>query len=361
MTAAPLGAPERIREPAGSLGAALAGRDNALNFVRLVLASLVIWSHAWPLGEFGGDPYFGGNSLGGWAVSGFFAISGYLIAGSRSRLRLAPFLWRRALRIFPAFWVALGAVAFVAAPLGSVMEGSRWQLDGAVSYVVRNWFLKMEQWDVPATLVSAGSQSWNGSLWTLVFEFACYCAMALLFTLRPVRRFPLPALALLWLIASVMTWAPARAISVATSLRVGFLVEPFAHAFWLMAFFLAGALVWSIRGGVRLGPWWPLGAAVLLLACIVTETGPTLGSLPTTILVLWAGTAPVRIGSVNDISYGVYIYAFPIQQLLFLSGIAQQVGPWAAGLIAWVLVLPVATLSWHLIEKPALAFKNLVR
>src|SRR5690606_6733938 len=99
-----------------TVSSGLRGSDNAFGVLRLFFATLVIFSHAFPLSGFGKDGLFllsgGKESIGGVAVIGFFIISGYLITKSGSRNDVLQFLWRRALRIFPAFWVALIVGAF---------------------------------------------------------------------------------------------------------------------------------------------------------------------------------------------------------------------------------------------------------
>lgn len=109
----------------GTLSTTLESRDNPLNFIRLVLASLVIIGHVPPVMGVPTIPLI--HELGNWAVNGFFVITGFLIAGSRARSRWWPYLWRRALRIFPAYWVALIVVAFLAAPLvAALVPGRPW-------------------------------------------------------------------------------------------------------------------------------------------------------------------------------------------------------------------------------------------
>src|ERR671927_618625 len=98
----------RVRQDGGrphSLSRRLDPRANSLNFLRLLLALTVIVSHAWPLGGLGKEPLLDGRSPGGYAVYGFFALSGYLITGSRLNSRLGDFLKRRVLRLYPAFLV----------------------------------------------------------------------------------------------------------------------------------------------------------------------------------------------------------------------------------------------------------------
>ncbi|MEO5662362.1 MAG: acyltransferase, partial [Nocardioides sp.] len=156
---------------------ALLRRPNGLNLVRLGLASLVIALHTWTVaGEGLHSPYY--EPLGKWAVPGFFCVSGFLIAGSRMRLSLGRFWWHRALRIFPAYLVCLVVVAFALAPL-STLGGGSWAADSAVGYVTHNATLVQVQLGIGAT---AEGQVWNGSLWTLSFEFAAYIIAGLLLT-----------------------------------------------------------------------------------------------------------------------------------------------------------------------------------
>lgn len=168
-----------IVQMATSIRESLSTRDNALNLVRLLLAVAVIIGHAWILGGFGEGPFPG---LAGWAVNAFFAISGYLITGSRLRSGILKFLMNRVLRIFPAFWVVLVVTASVIAPLVSVVAGESWLFGSATSYVVLNAGLYIFQWGIVDTLSTVPHPgAWNGSLWTLFYEFSAYlCAGALL-------------------------------------------------------------------------------------------------------------------------------------------------------------------------------------
>lgn len=152
-----------------SLEDSLGQSNNALNFVRLVLAILVIAAHVWPLGGFGTSPTLGGMSLGSWAVSGFFALSGFLIAGSRARSDVVSFFWKRFLRLMPGFWVCLLAIAFIFAPVTVLLlPGSSWTPTAAINYVVGNSLLQISERGIDGTLASTPYDiAWNGSLWTL--------------------------------------------------------------------------------------------------------------------------------------------------------------------------------------------------
>ncbi|MFF2315846.1 acyltransferase family protein [Arthrobacter sp. NPDC058097] len=99
------------------LGNRFAEGKNSLNAIRLVLAAMVIVSHAWWLGGYGPEPQPGGVKLGTWAVIGFFGISGYLITQSRMQARTAwSYARARFLRIFPGLFVCVAVVALAGIP-----------------------------------------------------------------------------------------------------------------------------------------------------------------------------------------------------------------------------------------------------
>lgn len=353
MTAPPLHPPARDRSPRRSLGAALAGRDNALNFVRLVLASSVIIGHTWPLGGFGSSAWEG---ISGAAVNGFFVISGYLVAGSRVRGAFAPYLWRRALRILPAFWVCLLLVAFVFAPVSLLFTGGSYDLGSALAYVGRNAGLWISQWGVDGTLENVPyAGAWNGSLWTLAYEFAAYLAAGALLTLPFVRRRPVPWIALALaalLIVQVFARGP---LDVTTNI--------YLHIMRLGGFFFAGMLLWALRDRLRVSALWGVLSIVTVVMCsqLPEPFYYSLAAVPMAYAMLWLGAAlPVRVGAVNDISYGIYIYAFPVQQLLAAAGAPGMLGFWGYAVVAWLLTLPLAWASWTLVERPAMRWKYLV-
>jgi peptidoglycan/LPS O-acetylase OafA/YrhL len=111
-------------------------RENSLNAVRLVLASMVLVAHSWPLSGLGQDPAIGGEHAGPLAVAGFFAVSGYLIAGSRLRLSLPQFAWNRLLRIYPGYWTVVVVIGLVLAPLASWVVGEHWTLHAGLHYTL---------------------------------------------------------------------------------------------------------------------------------------------------------------------------------------------------------------------------------
>jgi peptidoglycan/LPS O-acetylase OafA/YrhL len=330
-----------------TLSDTLSTRDNALNFVRLVLAGLVIVSHTWPVCGFGKDPRLGDLNLGGWAVAGFFAISGYLVTGSRMRLSLDQYVLRRALRIYPGFWICLLVVAFVFAPLGALAARTPFDLGGAASFVWSNSTTMLFQLGVGGELgrVPYGG-IWDGSLWTLTHELACYIFMGVVLTWGWARRDLTRTVVGVWGALTVFNVASAQ-----VGLTRGTMPSDFLR---LAAYFAAGSLLWSVGDRVRVTRWWVVGSACLLGLLALFGVVDLLGALPLAYLVLAFGAwCPIRWGVDRDLSYGVYVYAWPVQQMLVLAGV-NRFGPVACIAAAVALVVPLAWMSWTLVEHPAL-------
>ena len=253
----------------------------------------------------------------------FFALSGWLLVTSRQRTARATFLRNRLLRIFPGFWVCLVVSALVIAPLGGVRPD--------LGYIGENAALVMRQVNignlfatnpVPLTV--------DGSLETLAPEFACYIALALC----PLRYVKV---------------APLGIIIAAVALRGDSL--PWAYLLSMFVAFSAGAFIGAWGIPTRWGWLGLVGAFLTLVTGHFLMWGVPLLAWGT----VWLGLAiPLRWEA--DVSYGVYVYAFPIGQLLVLAGVTALLP--LVGLTVAV-VLPVAWASWHLVKSPALRLKSM--
>ena len=336
------------------MGAALDPRNNSLNALRLVLAGLVIVSHAWPLGGFGPDPEIGKVGLGGWAVAGFFAISGYLIASSRLRSGILPYLWRRSLRILPGLWVCLLVVGLLFAPIAALVKpGPDHVFSGElVKFIGSNGVLNHVE-GIGGTLSNVPyTGAWDGSLWTLFYEFACYLILGVVFALPFVRKRPERWLWLLFAGSLLITFA-AFELNWSMPQRLMWLA-------YLGTYFWAGALLFVYAARVRIDGVYALAALAALAVACWTAHVEVLSAIPLAFLALWLGVVlPLqRVGRRNDISYGVYIYAFPVQQLLVLAG-ANHLGVTPYILLAIACTLPLAAASWFVVERPAMGLKRL--
>lgn len=338
-------------------GLQLNPRDNSLNLARLVLASSVLVHHAYPLGGFEGHPTILGVRLGAWAVFGFFCISGYLITASRQGKALGPYLVHRMARIYPAFWVSLIVVAFALAPVEYLVGHGT--LDGfltggpvpPLNHVISNATLRIGSYQVGETLAGVPyPYAWNGSLWTLYYEFLCYVLIGLFAATAWWRRSPLPCAAAF--AASVALYAlwPNLSVYVGGNPDVGNLLQ-------LLPFFLGGALVHALRSSLPLH--WAgalVTTAVVWLAAVLQPIwGLQLAAPFFTYTLLWIGSTvrSPRWFQRNDVSYGMYIYAFPVQQLLAALG-ATQWGLWPYMGLTVAGTVPLAVASWFLVERPVM-------
>jgi peptidoglycan/LPS O-acetylase OafA/YrhL len=357
----------------GMVGEQLSDRHNALNFLRLVFALMVVLSHAF-VGGFS-DPFLlGGMSLGAVGVYGFFGISGYLIAASASHNALGRFLWLRFLRIFPAYWVCLFLTGFGFAAVVWLQKAHHCGFSscylgsptGPVQYVLHNFFLRIDQPRIAGTPPLTGGGwpfQWDVPLWTLFYEFLCYLILAVLAATGLLRHRRLVAA------LAVSLWALEIAVG-GLNLNPNFDDQSMLI---FMPIFLTGSLVYLYRdkipddgrlalllGAVFLvSPWIPFGGtnSFFDLAINADQILAPLFVYP----VLWLGIhlRPLqRIGAHNDYSYGIYIYAFLVQQMLAIWHV-QRWGYVAYMTLSVVATLPFAVGSWWLIEKQALTLRRI--
>lgn len=367
-----------------TLGQRFDPRRNSLSVLRLSLAGLVALVHAQAIG-WGDQPVFGEVQVGDLAVDAFFVISGFLVTRSAVRLpTLRRFVWHRALRILPGFWVCLLVVGFLAAPLiawlqgrsaGTVLSGP----DSSFGFVARNAALQVRQWRI-ADLVVGHETAMDGSLWTLYYEALCYAVVGGLVAVGVIRHRRVR-----------VSKAPRHGRVV----RADALLRGVAHAVQDVAgrHLVLGvtAIVWldhtlGVLGVVRIGPellsrfvlLFLLGAlghlyahrirfpvvlilaavGVLIVSVVLFREYRPLGGPAFAYLFLWAVVAlPLRWEPPVDLSYGTYVYHWPV------AGVLAEAGLPALGRVPFTVVLLagtglVAYASWRWVEAPALRQKN---
>ncbi|PBA31091.1 acyltransferase [Mycobacterium intracellulare] len=337
------------------LGQAFDTRNNALNAWRLVLAISVIVGHSFTLT---GHEVQAAHYLAAGAVDGFFAVSGFLITASWLRQpHLREYLAARALRILPAYYVCLVVTAFIIAPVGVAIQGGaalKLLLSAApFQYVLMNIAvatLKVDVGGTPTGIPYPGT--WNSSLWTLMFELGCYLAVAGIGLLGlGNRRWVSPAMLALAVLSAALL--PPFSTHEPFSVQFGAATARFA------IMFAAGALLYQWRDVIP-ARWWLVGVSVVvvLLGWTVLPHYRMLGGIPLAYAIIVSG-ALIRnklLRLRTDLSYGVYIYAFPIQQLLIIC--AGALNPNVLYVLATICTLPLAAASWFLIEKPAMSLKR---
>lgn len=309
--------------------------SNGFDSLRLVAAGLVVVHHArvltgaapWMLG-WGPDP-------GALGVGIFFAISGYLVTASLRRTRgVGLFLAKRILRIAPGLLAALLLTACVLGPLASSLPPADYFASAAPwLYVLRNLSLYAVTYDLPGLFAHAPyPHVVNGSLWSLRLEFTAYLGLAVLGALRAARGPVLAGLAL----AAVAAFAAVHLTGLDARSDLARLASLASLNGWL---FLSGAALEAFEVEP---PTWTAAIGLALLPTPAWFLG-----LPLAVIALGRARAP-RLPA--DLSYGLYIYSFPLQQVLAEHGRLSVLSSLA-------LTLPFAAASWFLVEKPALTLK----
>ncbi len=330
-------------------------RRNHFDALRLVAAALVIWGHQYAILGLP-VPLLAGNEPGALGVVMFFAISGYLVTGSwQADPHLGRFALRRFLRIWPALSAAVLLSVLILGPLSSTLDWRTYFQSAETWRYLSNLWL-VTRFTLPGVFEHhALAGSVNGPLWTIPIEVGCYAVLALAGVVGATRYRWAPAGVLL-ILAAWIQWRHSPAPGTA--------MPPWSFNLQYGMVFALGSLMalckdlWQQR---------PLPAALAgLAACSALHAwgpqplatqGVVLGLGALTVLAGQASWPLVRnVGRWGDLSYGLYIYAFPVQQLLATPGATH--GDFTSVLLTSVgCALALAGLSWHLLEKPALGLK----
>lgn len=335
-------------------------RENNFDFIRLILASLVIFSHSYPLAgytEIFEQMTDKQLNMGAFSVEGFFILSGYLIMISlRNSKTMISYMWKRYLRLFPALFVMLIITMLL---LIVVYEGEDLFVQkDYFTYFRRNITLYRAQYHVKGIFESNPyPRAINGSLWSLSYEFTMYIIMLLLFPFRKMR------IALILLIAiwsfCVFTNHYNPLLFTELSTKIYLNSDQFYR---LGAFFMGGSILSYVNLKKINKPYIKLGLLIILIGSLFFNFYKTTSYIVLPLLMLLVCISyskklnyiPHRIG---DISYGVYIYGFLVQQTLMYY---YSFSPILLTLISLPITYIAAFLSWQYIEKPALQYKNFV-
>lgn len=338
------------------------GKPAGFDYMRLILSLLVILFHAWQV-SYGYVPDFGlpGTEIRAPVASilvMFFTLSGFLVAGSLDRSRnVFSFAMLRIIRIMPALAVEVVLCALILGPYFTTLSRQEyfshhelhayfWNLVGHVHYYLPRTFA-----DNPLRNLV------NAQLWTVPYELVCYCLLLIVALLRIHKN---RNILLIVLIAYFMCFY----IPTLLGYR-GFIINP---RYWvvvgqtLIMSFLAGIGFYKFRDVV---PW---DFNLFFLSTVVALTLLTIPELDM-FAVVPAAYATVYLGLFNppknkiilsgDYSYGLYLYAYPLQQAFV--AIAPAWREWYWNFLAVVPVaLIFAVFSWWCIEKPALRLRSLL-
>ena len=331
------------------------GRDNNYNLIRLIAAMAVLFGHSYAISPRPGvhDPmtlFFPGTWSGALAVDTFFFISGLLVCASVVRSSsIRRYFKARILRLMPALLVCLILSVFVLGPSISTLPiGEYFSSPKTWGFLFDNAFLVKPNYWLPGVFENHPNDAVNGSLWTLPAEARMYLLLGIAGLLSITRR----------------QWTANLALAVLSMVALFFpdylpLVSNNSEYFRLAVFFAIGVFFFINR---RIIPLNLTALAALLVATYLTrsfEYGHVVRGLTLCYLVICFAYLP-KLGWpkwMGDYSYGLYIYAFPCQQLAWAA--VPDTLPIQNSLLALTFCLPLAICSWHFIEKPALALKEI--
>lgn len=339
----------------------LAPEANNFGVIRIAMALAVLVSHSFffVAGTPGAEPLtsWTGHSLGEHAVQVFFFLSGVLVTESLMRSRsLIDFATARTLRVFPGLSVCVVLTAFVLGPLVTTHSaGTYWGDPALPAYILKTVLLISGAAPLPGVFSEhPASNLVNMSLWTLKYEVLCYAALATIgFTALRQDRWRGPTtLVLAAVIFTVFLRAP----------QVGETYSAIENVRYFTLYFGMGTLAALVKE--RLVIDWK-STAVLGVAYATLSSTPwaelTCALFIGALTILAAGVPLGRMRSLAnrwDVSFGIYIYASPVQQTLLQ--VDPTLDPLSLSLIAIIPVGVLALASWTWVEKPSLVFRRTV-
>ena len=343
-------------------------KNNNITLFRLIAAWLVLYTHSWALtGAKGLDQYslpdrlFAAYmpfdmKLSGVAVAMFFLFSGFLITKSFDRGKSnIHYVTSRVLRIYPALWVNLLFCAFVIGPiftqfnLEQILKGETvWSYIRTNAVMLKTHYRLMGSSEIfPANPNVFGI---NGSLWTLPAELRAYILVFLFGLLGAFKSLRIFSIAIIGLIVAFL-YFDAKSLLVA---------HP-SH-FRLMLFFLIGSIFYGLKKYIRLDIRILFSLAIIAIMSKETDLYNLIASVAISYALFYISYHPkLRLPSIDrfgDFSYGLYLYAFPIQQSVV--SVRPEIDPIMLVIISTILSMIAAVLSWFIVEKPSLGLKDKV-
>lgn len=355
-------------------------RANNFSILRILFAILVILSHSFELIDGNRSHeimtrFFGTISFAMLAVDGFFIVSGYLITKSYLSSEPVSYLFKRILRIYPGFIIAfIVSIVFCEYFSSYIMAMPKKEVfDNILNLVFLN-----------APVIKNGYPGFfypepNGAMWTISYEFHCYLAIMLLGFLGLFKKKKLLLVITTVAIAAYLIhpakyvpFAPpdtSSAIRASTAFgsriinKLKFLtLESSIQDLRFLGIFLAGSCFYIFRDVIPYRPSFAVIAAMLLVGCLFSKhlAEPSLAVFGGYIIFWFAlHTEALSISKFfnrTDLSYGIYLYAWPIQKALISQ--LPHITAYALFILASILSMIMAYFSWTFIEKPLLNLKS---
>jgi peptidoglycan/LPS O-acetylase OafA/YrhL len=328
--------------------------ENNFDFLRFLAAMMVVVSHSFwlyersnPLAVAGGQ--FG---IGPIAVYMFFVISGFLITASwQNSQQVFAFFAKRLLRILPALTVVTLLTVLVVGPLATDLPLGRYYSDSQTWGYLSNLFFWV-QYRLPGVFAANPfPHTVNGSIWTLPFVILMDLSLVGLALSGLLRRSTVlvGALALMLLNIGLLTLLDVDSRGLVNLIRLG-------------AYFYAGVALYLLFDRVPRSGVLALALAVVLAVGIGAGAGGVAAMLTLPYLVVYLAFARIprlaRFGRHGDFSFGIYLFGFPLQQLLIHWLGTEQLSLYGFIALSMTASLAMGVLSFHLVERPALRLRR---
>ena len=338
--------------------------DNNFDALRFFGALLVLWGHTFTLTG-GVPPATLAMSLNTLGVKIFFVISGFLIAKSwRSDPSVVRFAQRRALRVFPALIGVVLFSALIIGPLFTDLPLDQYFRHPHFWSYFQNIALRIH-YALPAVFTDTPiPHAVNGSLWTLPVEIVAYMAVPIVLSVTALlRRIPMSVAALLLSVTGAIIaldiWGRFQPVETQASWTV--YATNWLVSLQLVSYFFIGLCIAVLRLERFMTYWMAL--ALIVLAVVIPWRGmwaflPAFFVIPVAVLAFSLSPRIALFDPLSrygDLSYGLYLYAYPVQQAV--SSVTGITHPTAHFALSAAITLVLAAGSWHLIEKQALKLK----
>ncbi len=336
--------------------------DNNFDFLRFLAATMVIVGHTFPLFGSNFDPLSKITetvSLGPLGLFIFFIISGFLITKSwLDKPNFFDFFKKRLLRIMPGLILATLFGFLVIGPLATSLSTKEYFKNSSSFEYLKNIFF-MTRVGIPSVFENNPySAAINGSLWSLPVEFWMYIAVAVLGLIGILKRAKL-FVPFVILVILAMNWHVLVRPEYKGMVVLGISAVQF---FRLGLFFALGSAFYLYRRLVILD----IKLVIFALAILVLTFHTTLSDLALTFILPYVVLAFAYIpkarflrkwGKFGDFSYGMYVYAFPVQQTI-IHFLKDKINMFEFFCLAFIVTLILSYGSWHLVEKQALKLKK---
>lgn len=345
------------------------GTDNNLNLVRLIAAMLVMYMHSFALCQANLESDLMYTLTFHKALSGqvgvdiFFVISGFLIYRSYDRSnKIGKYLKARFLRIWPLMALFVLSTAFIFGPVYTSLSREEYFAGDIKGYLMNLVFISSET-RLPGVFANHINQSANGSIWTLQYEVLCYLLVLLMVPL--LRKFKKLIFVIIALSAAIYLYF---SYGCTADTFLGVSKTLFVNFGRLTLQFEVGVLYYVYRDKIVMSLKWFLVAVAGLVAGSYFLDYEIVFAIFGTYIVLYLGFNYYGISKiynkVGDISYGVYIMSFFVQQRVieYLGEIpygyrAYYMDTYTNFWVSVVIVVPLALISWHCFEKQLLKLK----